>query len=433
MRQASAGISVISALAANAGLLYALAQIPAATPVQPGQLQPVNSRAQQKFELGFALARQGKNTEAIEAFRESVRLDADLTEAHFSLGVLLARQGKPNYGEAMQQFLQVLRLSPRDVDAHVNISNLLEEEGDTLASVAAMQKAVAFAADKTELYIMLGQKQDKAGQYPDAVESLREALKSGRPLPNARFELGMALKHLRKFGEAATEFEMVLRLNPGDPLAHFELGAVEAEQGQFTEAVTQLQEAARLQPGMVEAYLELGRVYRILERSEDSKAAYRKAVELKSDQVSALYGLARNPQDPREAAELFAKIRQLQARSGQSGKADDANGEGIRLMAEGRLGEALSAFRRALADNPTFALAAYNVGVVLARQGALLEAVEAFRTAIRLRPGLGAAHFALGVVLRALGDPAADEELRNARMLDELAGPQSGKTGSPPL
>jgi hypothetical protein len=35
-------------------------------------------------------------------------------------------------------------------------------------------------------------------------------------------------------------------------------------------------------------------------------------------------------------------------------------------------------------------------------------------------------------VLRALGDPAAEEELRNARMLDDLAGQQSRKTGSPP-
>ncbi len=432
MHQAGAGISVIAVLAANAGLLYALAQTSSTPPVQPGQLQPVNSRAQQKFELGFALARQGKNTEAIEAFRETVRLDPDLTEAHFSLGVLLARQGKQNYGEAMQQFLQVLRLNPRDVDAHVNISNLLEEEGDTLASVAAMQKAVAFAAEKTDLYIMLGQKQDKAGQYPDAAESFREALKGGRPLPRARFGLGMALKHLRKFDEATPEFQTVLRLNPGDPLAHFELGAVESELGQFAEAVAQLQEAARLQPGMAEAYLELGRVYRILDRSEDSKAAYRKAVELKSDQVSALYGLARSPQDQREAAELFAKIRQLQARSSESGKGDDSNSAGIRLMAEGRLDEALAAFRRALEDNPSFALAAYNMGVVLAHKAELQEAAEAFRTAIRLRPGLGAAHFALGVVLQAMGDPAADEELRSARMLDELAGQQSGKTGPPP-
>ena len=406
-------------------------QAPAKPPVQPGQLGPADSRAQQKFELGFSLARQGKNAEAVDAFREALQLNPDLAEAHFSLGVLLARQGKQSYSEAMQHFLQVLRLNPRDVDALVNVSNLLEAEGDLTASVTTMQKAVGFATDKTRLYLMLAQKQDKAGQYSDAVESFRETLKSGHPAPEARFGLGMALKHLRKFDEAIPEFEAVLRLNPDDPLAHFELGTVQSEQGQFTQALTQLQEAARLQPGMVEAYREMGRVYRILNRSEDSKAAYRKAVELKSDQVSALYGLARSPQDRREAAELFAKIRQLQARSADSGKADDSNGAGIRLMAEGRLDEALAAFRRALDDNPAFALAAYNMGVVLAHQGQMPEAAAAFRKAIGLRPGFSAAHFGLGLVLKASGDSAADEEFRTAKMLDDLTQQQSQAAPKP--
>jgi hypothetical protein len=49
-----------------------------------------------------------------------------------------------------------------------------------------------------------------------------------------------------------------------------------------------------------------------------------------------------------------------------------------------------------------------------------------------LRPGLGAAHFALGLVLQAMGDTAANEELRNARMLEELAAPRDAKTGPPP-
>ncbi|MBZ5594256.1 MAG: FG-GAP-like repeat-containing protein [Acidobacteriia bacterium] len=390
----------------------------------PAQIQPLKSDAQQKFELGFSLARQGKNAEAIEAFREAVHLNPDLIEAHFSLGVLLARQGREHYGEAMQQFLEVLRLHPRDVDAHVNISNLLEEEGDFAASVTAMQKAVTFAPESAELYVMLGQKQDKAGQYPAAAESFRHALKSGRQPPGAHFGLGMALKHLRKFDEAAQEFETVLRLTPADPVAHFELGWLLAEQGHTAEAAMQLEEAARLQPGMAEAYAELGRVYRDLNRPQDSEAAFRKAILLKSDQVSALYGLARKSQDPQDARQLFARIRELKTHPAESAQADDLNAQGVRLMAQGRLDDALAAFRHALDDNPNFALAAYNMGVVLAHKGQMREAAEALRTAIRLRPGFSAPHFALGLVLKASGDPAAEGELRTAQMLDEVTRPQ---------
>jgi tetratricopeptide (TPR) repeat protein len=381
------------------------------------------SDAQQAFELGFSFAKQGKNTEAIEAFRQAVKLDPQLTEAHFSLGVLLARQGKESYGPAMQQFLEVLRLSPHDVDAHVNISNLLEQEGDIVASVAAMQKAVAFAAEKTELYVLLGQKQDKAGQYLDAAESFREALKSGRPLPRAHFGLGMAWKHLRNFEAATLEFETALRLNPGDAVAHFELGSVLAEQERTSEAAAQLEEAARLQPDMAEAYAELGRVYRSLDRATDSDEAFRKAIRLKSDHAAALYGLARNAPDQESSRQLFAKIRELKARS-ESGQADDLNAEGVRLMAAGRIDEALAAFRRALAGNPGFTLAAYNMGVVLAQKGLMQEAAAAFRKAIALRPGFSAAHLGLGLVLKTSGDPAADAEFRTAQMLEQVIAPQ---------
>ncbi|HXI39578.1 MAG TPA: FG-GAP-like repeat-containing protein, partial [Bryobacteraceae bacterium] len=382
--------------------------------------QSTKSEAQQRFDSGLALARQGKNPQAIAAFRDAVKLDPDLTEAHFSLGVLLARQGKPGYAEAMQHFLEVLRLHPNDVDALVNISNLLEEGGDSHAAVATMEKAVALAQGQTELLVMLGQKQDKAGQYPDAADSFRKALQSGRSLPRAQFGLGMALKHLRKFDDAGEAFEAVIRMSPGDALAHFELGSVAGEQGRFEEAAAQFAEALRLQPDMPEAYVELGRIYRAQGRTEEAAAVFRKALGIKSDQVSALYGLARGSQDQEGARELFAKVRELKARSTESGRANDLNTKGVRFMGEGHLDEALAAFRSAYSSDPSFALAAYNMGVVLAQKGELAEAAESFRAAIRLRPGLSAAHLGLGLVLKVSGDPAADAELREARMLDEL-------------
>ena len=72
--------------------------------------------------------------------------------------------------------IRTLLLNPRDADALINVSNLLEAEGDFTASVTSMQKALGLAKEKTELYVMLGQKQDKAGQYPEAAESLRESV-----------------------------------------------------------------------------------------------------------------------------------------------------------------------------------------------------------------------------------------------------------------
>ena len=388
--------------------------------VQPGRRAPASSRAQQKFETGLSYVQRGQNSDAIKAFREALRLNPDLTEAHFSLGVLLARQGIQNDQEAMQQFLEVLRLNPRDVDARVNISNLLDREGDLDAAIAAMRAAIALASDKNGLYILLGQKQNKAGQYVEAARSFREALRSAGSSPAAHFGLGVALKHLRDLDTAAMEFEAVLRRMPDDPDTHFELGVVLAQQKRLLESAAELEEAARLRPGMAEIYSELGKVYRDLDRPQDSEAAFRKALALKPDQTTALYSLARGAKGEENSRQLFARIRELQTRAAESGEPDNLNAEGVRLMASNQLDEALAAFRGALNANPKLATAAYNIGVVLARQGRMQESAESFRAAIRLRPGFGAAHFGLALVLQASGDPNAAEEFRAARTLNEL-------------
>ena len=100
-------------------------------------------------------------------------------------------------------------------------------------------------------------------------------------------------------------------------------------------------------------------------------------------------------------------------------------------MSQGKLPEALAAFRKALESDPVFATAAYNMGVVLAHQGAQAEAIEAFRNAIRLRPGFAAAHFGLGLLLKVRGDPEAREELRTAEMLQSVASAGSDKDVAP--
>lgn len=382
------------------------------------------------MQRGFALAKQNKTAEAIGAFREAVRIDPDLIEAHFSLGVLLARGGREGYAESTRHFLEVLRLNPRDTDARINISNLLEEEGDLEASVAEMRNAMATAPGRPDLLAMLGRKQQKAGKYADAADSFREVLKSGRELPAAHYGLGLALKYQRMPAEAAREFEAVLAAHPRDASAHFELGTVLARQERGADALAHFKEAVRLDPDLAEGWVELGQAYRRENRAGEAAEAFRQALRINPELVTALYGLARTAaerQRPEEAAELFGRIRDLKTRNAESGSAGQYNAEGVAYTEQGRLDEALASFRRAFESDPKFATAAYNVGVVLARKGATQEAAEAFRAAIRLRPSFSAAHVGLGLVLSAAGDPGAEEELRTAQTLERLAKEHAAK------
>jgi tetratricopeptide (TPR) repeat protein len=403
---------------------------------EPGRILRITEPAagQDSFQKGMALAREGKTDEAARAFVEAIRRKPDSQEAHFALGVLLARRGKESYSAAMREFLEVLRLNPKDADAHINLSNLLEQEGDFVASAAEMQKAVSLVSVRADLCLVLGRKQHKAGRYADAVESYRAALRSDPALVEAHYGMGLALRSLRRLEEAAREFRAVLEVKPDHAGAHYELGRLLAGEDDLAGAAAHLRQAATLEPGMAEAHLEIGKVCHRQGNSAGAEAAFQAALRAKPDLSPALYELAtlsKEHGDAEQARAYFTRIRELDRNRIDTTRANALNAEGIQLMNQAKLAEALAAFRKALESDPAFAIAAYNMGVVLAHQGAQGEAVEAFRAAIRLRPGFGAAHFGLGLLLRMRGDPEADAELRTAEMLKPVTGGDSGENIAP--
>jgi len=77
---------------------------------------------------------------------------------------------------------------------------------------------------------------------------------------------------------------------------------------------------------------------------------------------------------------------------------------GIALAAQGKLDEAIAAFREALRLNPDRALAHSNLGIALALQGKLGEAITEFRDAQRLKPDYPEAHANLATALRSRGE-----------------------------
>ena len=64
------------------------------------------------LETGNALARLGRDTEALAEFAEAVRLKPDLADAHLNYGAALARSGR--YSAAAAEFRETLRLRPHD-------------------------------------------------------------------------------------------------------------------------------------------------------------------------------------------------------------------------------------------------------------------------------------------------------------------------------
>ncbi|MCU0670443.1 MAG: tetratricopeptide repeat protein, partial [Myxococcota bacterium] len=100
---------------------------------------PLHANAQASH--GAALARAGRDAEAIVALREAVRLEPTLAAAHYNLGVVLARTGA--HVDAIAALRAAVRVWDEDADAHYALGALLAGRGADDEAAAHLGRALA--------------------------------------------------------------------------------------------------------------------------------------------------------------------------------------------------------------------------------------------------------------------------------------------------
>lgn len=143
------------------------------------------TRARALLDKGKQLYRDDQDTEAVLTLEEAVRLDPDLAEAHFRLGLgyeLLGKQdeAEAEYKKAVQAYKKYFEENEKDAEAHYQL-------GQTYANL---------------------------GQYSEAIRQYREATKLKNDDPDMFYDLGVAHTKLAQYDAAAAAFSKSLELDP---------------------------------------------------------------------------------------------------------------------------------------------------------------------------------------------------------------------------
>jgi tetratricopeptide (TPR) repeat protein len=151
----------------------------------------------------------GNETElAIDAYRQAVKLDPDLAEAHFKLGIAYA---------------------------------LIEAE---LERTGVVQEAPANS--NGEKAVRIKPKSQKS--FENAVEAYKKWLSDNPKDDVAYFNLGRAYNKLNKDEEAEEAFREAVKLKPDDTEYQTELGAILIKLAEYREAIGPLKKAIELDP-----------------------------------------------------------------------------------------------------------------------------------------------------------------------------------------
>jgi tetratricopeptide (TPR) repeat protein len=143
------------------------------------------TRARAELEKGKEMYRNDQDAEAVLAFQEAIRLDPDLAEAHFRLGLGYESLGKREEAEAQYK-----------------------------KAVAAYKKYLETNDNDPEAYYDLGQTYAGLGQYSDAIRQYREATKLKEDDPDIYYDLGVAHTKLAQYDAAAVAFSKSLEIDP---------------------------------------------------------------------------------------------------------------------------------------------------------------------------------------------------------------------------
>jgi len=154
----------------------------------------------------------------IQEAKEALRIMPNCAKAYHLLGKVYLRKGL--YPEALENLRATLLLTPRDVEALVDLGTCLKELKDGQSARHALKRAIRFNRRYAPAYYQLGCIYLMLGDDTQAIQVLNKAVKYAPDEPVYHFKLAEALFELGKESKdsiyiikARREFKKAEQLN----------------------------------------------------------------------------------------------------------------------------------------------------------------------------------------------------------------------------
>ncbi len=165
----------------------------------------------------------------------------------YNLGTALAGEGKTS--AAADIFRKILRAKPDDGRSWNALGTVTESMGDWKQAQEIYKKAAAIEPENCDARFNLARLDLRQDLPSEAETSFRALLGSCPDDPDVRNGLGLALLAREQYAPAQTEFLRALTLNPSGALAldlHEHLAFAYVQTGRLDDAISQLREAVNL-------------------------------------------------------------------------------------------------------------------------------------------------------------------------------------------
>jgi tetratricopeptide (TPR) repeat protein len=162
--------------------------------------------------LGVAYGESGSYEQAIEAFKQAIRINPDYVHVHYNLGAAFIKLGM--HKEGLEACKQAIRIDPAIAEAHYNLGFAYVNLGRYKEAIEACKQAIWINPTFAEPYYTLGAAYVKLGINKEGMEAFKQAIRIDPDYAEARYLLGATYTLLNDKVSALEQYKILKSLDP---------------------------------------------------------------------------------------------------------------------------------------------------------------------------------------------------------------------------
>ncbi len=357
-------------------------------------------RAEIYFNLGV-LAELKRNLDlAIQYFQQGINLKDNFSICHYKLGNSFYFKG--NQKAAIENYNEAIRINPGYAEAYAGKGAIYKEKGQILEAIASYRAAVSIKPEWTEVKNNLGLALLENEDLNEAIRHFRECIDSRPDYIQGYNNLGLALKQKGYSHEALKIYRKALEIQPDFPEVNNNIGNILQEKGEIDTAVYFYKRAIEVNPDHAEAYNNLGTAFDELRNYDAAAEYFQQAVKICPDSSGAWSNLGivlNRKKQYEEAISAFQKAVKLNPHDSKSmlplAKI---------LFQLGRYDVALSNLEKVLIEDPSCNEAIYYIALIKLEIGQNKIAFEYIEKGLSNKPNDGMLAHVYAAALACVGE-----------------------------
>jgi cellulose synthase operon protein C len=229
---------------------------------------------------------------------------------YFAAGQGYMKKGQ--YGDAVIEFRNALRLDPRFVEAYYELAQADLAQHDWSSAYGYLEKTIELDPTRLDARLDRGRLYLAARQFDKAEDEANFVITQDPGHVAAHQLLGAALIGEQKPAQALAAFSKVTELLPENPSAFVNVALVEISLHRYDDAERHLKKAIAVDPKSIQAYTDLANFYRLQNRVPEAQQVLQAGltknpdgIPLYLDSVSILVSQGKGD----EAEALLGKLR----------------------------------------------------------------------------------------------------------------------------